>query len=220
METSQPLSIESFSYSWLVNLKPSLESLDSSLRASIDACDEASFIEMDPRMPPSRRFFRTSQDFKFDFPMSPSSLTLVHADQLFSNGYLMPLFVDPSQIEACEDSDSNSALPTSSHQPKFVLPATKLKCSSLRKCRKMSKQLFLKYLDFLRPLYQRIRGCNSSDKAKGVDARVKVMKNGVYSAKTSPRISLAYSADNWRKSCDSESSIYEAVLHCKRSIGK
>ncbi|GLT35857.1 hypothetical protein SLA2020_102730 [Shorea laevis] len=172
-------------------------------------------------MPPFRRFFRTSQDFKFDFPSSPSLLTIVHADQLFSNGYLMYLFIDPSkiEIEACEDSDSNSALPTSSHPPKFVLPATKLKCSSLRKCRKMSKQLFLKYLDFLRPLYQRIRGCKPGDRAKGVDARVKVMKNWVYSVETSPQISLAYSVDNWRKSCDSESSIYEAVLHCRRSIG-
>ncbi|GKV31254.1 hypothetical protein SLEP1_g39965 [Rubroshorea leprosula] len=36
----------------------------------------------------------------------------------------------------------------------------------------MSKQLFLKYLDFLRPLYQRIRGCKPGDKSKGVDARV------------------------------------------------
>ncbi|XVF12591.1 hypothetical protein REPUB_Repub08aG0132000 [Reevesia pubescens] len=220
METSQPLSIESFSYSWLVNVKPSLDSLDSSLRASLDACDEASFIEMDPRMPPSRRFFRNSQDFKFDFPISQTPLTLVHADELFSNGYVMPFFVNPLKMEAFEVSDSTSTLPTSSHAPNLVVPGGKTDRPSLRRCRRLSKRIFLKYLDLLRPLYRRIRGRRSSSRAESVDARVQVRKNWVYSAETSPRISVAYSADEWRKSCDSESSIYEAVLHCKKSIGK
>ena len=125
METSQPLSIESFSYSWLVNLKPSLDSLDRSLRASLDTCDEASFIEMDPRMPPSRRFFRNSQDFKFDLPVSQTPLTLVHADELFSNGYVMPFFVNPLKMETYEVSDSTSTLPTSSHASNLVIPASK-----------------------------------------------------------------------------------------------
>ncbi|KAJ6881605.1 membrane-associated kinase regulator 6 [Populus alba x Populus x berolinensis] len=222
METSQPLSIESFSYSWLVNLKPSLESLDNSLRASLDASDEASFIEMDPRMPPSKRFFRNSQDFKFDFPISQSPLTLVHADELFSNGYVMPLFVDPLKMEAYDVSDSTSVLHTSSHAPKTVVSACKpQRCSSLRRCRRLSKQIVQKYLDFLRPLYRRIRGHRSSSRAENIDSKVQVMKNWVYSAETSPRISVAYSVDDcWRRSCDSESSIYEAVLHCKRSNGK
>ena len=221
METSQPLSIESFSYSWLVNLKPSLESLDSSLRASIDAPDEAPFIEMDPRMPPSKRFFRNSQDFKFDFPISQSPLTLVHADELFSNGYVMPLFIDPLKMEAYDVSDSTSALPAPSHAPKTAVSACKpQRCSSLRRCRRLSKQIVQKYLDFLRPLYRRIRGHRSSSRAENIDSKVQVMKNWVYSTETSPRISVAYSVDDfWRRSCDSESSIYEAVLHCKRSNG-
>ncbi|KAG6752777.1 hypothetical protein POTOM_042815 [Populus tomentosa] len=173
METSQPLSIESFSYSWLVNLKPSLESLDNSLRASLDASDEASFIEMDPRMPPSKRFFRNSQDFKFDFPISQSPLTLVHADELFSNGYVMPLFVDPLKMEAYDVSDSTSALHTSSHAPKTVVSACKpQRCSSLRRCRRLSKQIVQKYLDFLRPLYRRIRGHRSSSRAENIDSKV------------------------------------------------
>ncbi|XP_022738466.1 probable membrane-associated kinase regulator 6 isoform X2 [Durio zibethinus] len=219
METSQPLSIESFSYSWLINLKPSLDSLDSSLRASLDASDEASFIEMDPRMPPSRRFFRNSQDFKFDFPISQTPLTLVHADELFSDGYVMPFFVNPLKMEVLEVSGSTSTLPASSHAPNLVVPASKTN-RPLRRGRRLSKRIFLKYLDFLRPLYRRIRGRKSSSRAESVDARVQVRKNWVYSAETSPRISVAYSADEWRKSCDSESSIYEAVLHCKKSIGK
>ncbi|EXC05932.1 hypothetical protein L484_014200 [Morus notabilis] len=225
METSQPLSIESFSYSWLVNLKPSLESLDNSLRTSLDASDEASFIEMDPRMPPSKRFLRISQDFKFDFPTSPSPLSLVHADELISNGYLMPLFLDPLKMEAYEASSTTSTqnLPNSSHSPITGVPAGNSDCSSLRRCRRLSRRIIQKYLNFLRPLYRKIRGHNKAgSKAAGhVEKRVQGGKNRVYSSESaSPRISVAYSADDyWRKSCDSDSSIYEAVLHCKRSIG-
>ncbi|MBA0564103.1 hypothetical protein Golob_009061, partial [Gossypium lobatum] len=221
METSQPLSIESFSYSWLVNLKPSLDSVDSSLRASLDAYDEASFIEMDPRMPPSKRFFRNSQDFKFDFPISQTPLTLVHADELFSNGHVMPFFINPSKVEAYEVSGSTSSLPTTtSHAPDLMVPPCKTRHPSLTRCRRLSKRIFSKYLNFVRPLYRRIlRGSKSSGRAESVDARVHSRKNWVYSTTTSPRISVAYSADEYRKSCDSESSIYEAVLHCKKSIG-
>uniref|UniRef100_A0A2P2N2S9 Membrane-associated kinase regulator 6 n=1 Tax=Rhizophora mucronata TaxID=61149 RepID=A0A2P2N2S9_RHIMU len=221
METSQSLSIESFSYSWLVNLKPSLESLDSSFRASLDASDEASFIEMDPKMPPSKRFFRNhSHDFKFDFPISQSPLTLVHADELFSDGYVMPVFVDPSKMRSYGDSDSTSALPNSSHAPKVVGSAGKFRSSSLRRCRSLSKQVLHKYLDFLRPLYRIFRGHRTSSRTDSADTKVQVLKSWVYPAETSPRMSVAYSIDNWRKSCDSDNSIYEAVLHCKRSFGK
>ncbi|PON58244.1 putative membrane-associated kinase regulator [Parasponia andersonii] len=223
METSQPLSIESFSYSWLVNLKPSLESLDNSLRTSLDASDEASFIEMDPRMPPSKRFFRNSQDFKFDFPTSPSPLSLVHADELISNGYLMPLFLDPLKMEVYEASSSSENKPNSLHLPNPGIPAGNSDFSSLRRCRRLSRRIIQKYLNFLRPLYRRIRGHNkaSSKTAAHVEKRVQMGNSRVfYSETASPRISVADSADDcWRTSCDSDSSIYEAVLHCKRSIG-
>ncbi|KAI4352944.1 hypothetical protein L6164_007148 [Bauhinia variegata] len=219
METSQPLSIESFSYSWLVNLKPSLESLDNSLRTSLDASDEASFIEMDPRMPPSKRFFKNSQDFKFDFPISQAPLSLVDADQLFSDGYLMPIFVDSLKMEAYEDSDSNLSLPSSSHAPKSGVPIAHSRCPSLKRCRTLSRSIIQKYFNFLRPLCRKLRGHKSSSKSQSaVDRRAEAVKSRGYYSETSPRISVAYSADNWRKSCDSESSIYEAVLHCKRSI--
>ncbi|KAK8656070.1 hypothetical protein V6N13_108629 [Hibiscus sabdariffa] len=206
MEASQPLSTESFSYSWLVNLKPCLDGVDGSLRASLDACDEASFIEMDPRMPPSKRFFTHSQDFKFDFPVSQPPLTLVHADELFSNGYVTPLFLNPLKMEAYGASDSISAMPTATCETNPPSPT---------RCPRLSKRVFLKYLGFL---YRRIRGRKSSRRAQSVDTTAK--NKWVYSAETSPRISVADSVDEWRNSCDSESIIYEAVLHCKKSIGK
>ncbi|XP_052186813.1 probable membrane-associated kinase regulator 6 [Diospyros lotus] len=217
METSQPLSIESFSYSWLVNLKPAL---DDSLRASLDASDEASFIEMDPKLPASKRFFRASQDF--DFPVAESPLDLVHADELISNGSLIPLFVEPLKMEAYgAAADSNPAAPISSHAQKNLHSGNRIRCSSLRRCRRiLSKQIFHKYLDFLRPLCQKLRGRRSCSRIEAVDTRMQEVNNWMNSPETSPRTSVAYSSGNWRRSCDSESSIYEAVLHCKRSIGK
>ncbi|XP_028773201.1 probable membrane-associated kinase regulator 6 [Neltuma alba] len=213
METSQPISIESFSYSWLVNMKPSLE-------ACVDASDEASsFIEMDPRNPPSKRFFqRNSQEFKFDFPVSQSPLALVHADELFSNGYLTPLFAESLKMESYSDSvssTSNLVLPSSSPSSSINSMGPKAqasRCSSLKRCRTLSRRMFQKYLNFLRPLCKRLRGRHQKSGSNHEGAG----KRGFY--ETSPRISVAYSADDWRKSCDSESSIYEAVLHCKRSI--
>ncbi|KAK7279883.1 hypothetical protein RJT34_24942 [Clitoria ternatea] len=219
METSQPLSIESFSYSWLANLRPSLESLDSSIRTSLDASDEASsFIEMDPRMPPSKRFFKNSQDSKFDFPISQPPLALVHADELFSNGYLVPLFVDSLKMEEYQSSDSTRSLVSSSHAPKRTLSeGHNFRCPSLKRCRTLSRRMFQKYLNFLRPLCRRLRGHKSH--TENVSKRAEAAKNRRSYSETSPRISIAFSADDWRKSCDSESSIHEAVLHCKRSIG-
>ncbi|CAL9008788.1 unnamed protein product, partial [Prunus brigantina] len=239
MEASQPLSIESFSYSWLVNLKPSLESLDNSLRTSLDASDESSFIEMDPTMSPSKRFFMNSQqDFKFDFPaVSQSPLTtLVHADELISNGYLLPLSVDSlKNMEAYDHEASKSTganfAASSSHSARDVDPTDNSRDSSnsLRRCRRLSRRILEKYLNFLRPLYKKIIGDHHHHHHKAnpkagfsADKRSHSVKNcRVHSSETSqsPRISVAYSADDWRRSCDSESSIYEAVLHCKRSIG-
>ncbi|KAA8539988.1 hypothetical protein F0562_026680 [Nyssa sinensis] len=220
METSQPLSIESFSYSWLVNLKPSFESFDDPLRASLDASDEASFIEMDPKLPASKRFFRVSQDFNFDLPISQSPLTLVHADELISNGFLMPLFAKPLKAEAYDAADSIPTTPVSLHAQINLHSASKFRCSSLRRCRRLSRRLLQKYMDFLRPLCQKLRGQRSDSRAESINTRIREVKNWIYSPSASPRTSVAYSADNWRRSCDSESSIHEAVLHCKRSIGK
>ncbi|CAK8532884.1 unnamed protein product [Lathyrus sativus] len=232
MEATHPLSIQSFSYTWLLNLKPSLEqSLEtsSSFRISTDASDElgSSFIEMDPRMPSSRRFFVTSQDFKFDFPISQESSlnTLIDADKLFSNGYLMPLFDESlKNIEPYEydSSNSNSTLPSSfiSHVPKKVVSLENSRNSSLKRCRTLSRRVFQKYLNFLKPLCRKLRGQKSgSSKHENGMKRTQSVKNyrGSY-YESSPRTSVACSTDNWRMSCDSDSSIYEAVLHCKRSI--
>ncbi|CAL0300693.1 unnamed protein product [Lupinus luteus] len=217
METTQPLSIESFSYSWLENLNSSLEGLDGFLRTSLDASDESPFIEMDPRMPPSKRFFKNSQISKFDFPISHSPLTLVDAGELFSNGYLMPFFDESLKMEVNEALHSNSNLPSSLHAPKTVVPTSHSCCFSLKRCRAVSRRVFQKYLDYLRNLCRNLGGHKAGSNSKTVGKRAKA--NMGYYSETNPRISVPYSDDDWRRSCNSESSIHEAVLHCKRSIG-
>ncbi|XP_055826695.1 probable membrane-associated kinase regulator 6 [Solanum dulcamara] len=224
METKQSLSIESFSYSWLVDL-------GDSFRASMDASAddyETAFIEMDPTLPPSKRFFNVNpQDLNFDFPTSESPLTLVHADELISNGFLMPLFIKkPMKMESDyqvieSDSIANSPVSSAAQQKEERSSSSSCRrvnrCVSLRRCRSLSRRILVKYLDFLRPFCQKIR-CSRIGRCRSSSGK-EVMKKWEYcSAATSPRTSVAYSVDNWRRSCDSESSIYEAVLHCKRTI--
>ncbi|XP_022996338.1 probable membrane-associated kinase regulator 6 [Cucurbita maxima] len=185
--SSQPLSIESFSYRWLVNIRSSFESRPNSFRTSLD---EASFIEMDPTMPPSKRFLisssRPSHDFNFPSPSPSPCLPLVHADQLISNGYLLPAYT-----------------PSAAASP-VVKPLAKLdsSCSLRKSCRRLSRQVFEKYLNFFRPICRRIQG------------KVEKLFHGGSSRP------ISRETQQWRRSCDSESSIYDAVLHCKRSIGK
>ncbi|KAG1367727.1 putative membrane-associated kinase regulator 6 [Cocos nucifera] len=85
----QELTIDSFSYNWLRNIKPSIDSLDDGLRFSLDFQDAGSFIEMDPKLI-SMRWTADSIDFDFTLPSSQSPV-LAHADHIFSNGLLLPL---------------------------------------------------------------------------------------------------------------------------------
>ncbi|XP_010537127.1 PREDICTED: probable membrane-associated kinase regulator 6 isoform X2 [Tarenaya hassleriana] len=218
----KPLPIESFSCSWLVNF-PSLENIGNSTRTSVDTYDDScSYIEMDPRLPPSRRFFVSPKDRSFKFDNFSNSESLAHADELFCDGYVMPL--STNSAEESQPLDSPSERPETMMRTVRLTKSKSSSCS--RRFRSVSKCVLLKYIDFLTPLCRRIRNCkasrpNGSNGTKdGYDSRIRVTRNRVYSDETttaSPRMSVA---EDWRRSCDSESSIYEAVLHCKKSFGK
>ncbi|KAL4575774.1 hypothetical protein LXL04_011860 [Taraxacum kok-saghyz] len=208
MEASQPLSVESFSYTWLSNPNPipTLMSPNCSFRVSFDASDDASFIEMDPNLTPSKRFLvRPDSDSGFDFPTSQSPSTLVHADKLISNGTLLPM---------------NSYGPSGSVPSSPFYPAIqdnnrlrKSRSMMLRRCNRLPKRIIQKYMDLVQPLWSRLRrGRSDSSRVQGVE-------NWECSSVYGPRTSGACWADNRRRSCDSECSIHEAVVHCKRTIG-
>ncbi|KAK1322154.1 hypothetical protein QJS10_CPA03g00270 [Acorus calamus] len=96
MESLQHLSNESFSYSWLKNTKPSsIDTTEDSLRHSF-------YFEMDPKS--SQPISTTDFDF-----MLPNSQTLAHADQLFSNGLLLPFHPSPETTTTMKEEDPSSS---------------------------------------------------------------------------------------------------------------
>ncbi|XP_071709712.1 probable membrane-associated kinase regulator 6 [Rutidosis leptorrhynchoides] len=201
MEDSKPLSVESFSYSWLVNQNSSLDIMNCSFRASFDAADGASFIEMDPNLTPSKRFL-VHQEFNFDVPTSQPSTTFFHADNLISNGIIVPV------------KSSNFAPAPLSSTVQEHKHFSKSRSLSLSKCNKLPKRIIKKYIDLVRPLWCRMRrGRSDSSKVQGVE-------NWECLSTSGPRISGEYyRVDNRRRSSDSETSIQEAVVHCKKTIG-
>ncbi|KAH0932301.1 hypothetical protein HID58_009418 [Brassica napus] len=216
--------IESFSYSWLVNF-PSLEASIDDYHQTYEDSSSSSFIEMDPRLPPSRRFFINKaheSSFKFDTFVSfaDEDNSLVHADELFRDGYVMPYL---SKATSATTEKEYEPVDTKTEKRKMKTRDIQSK-SPCRTLRRVSKCVLLRYLDFLTPLCKRLRRCRSagSSGGTGFDARIRLTtlsRSRVYSEETtsSPRVSVADDC-YWRRSCDSESSIYEAVLHCKKSF--
>ncbi|XP_076927645.1 putative membrane-associated kinase regulator 6 [Bidens hawaiensis] len=161
MEESQPLSVESFSYTWLVNQnQPPLDSPNLSFRFSFDG---ASFIEMDSNLTPSKRFL-VNKDFDFNVPKYQPHVTLVHADKLISNGILVPL-----------KSYSNLNIPVSplSSSTQEEGRFRKSRSMSLSKCNKLHKTIIQKYMDLIRSLCYRMRRgrSRSSSRVQGVENR-------------------------------------------------
>ncbi|KAJ4969207.1 hypothetical protein NE237_015908 [Protea cynaroides] len=145
MECSQcPLSIESFSTSWLDNIRHSFEN------SLVDnPYDETNaFIELDPMWTTSKNFLSKAHDFSFKSSFDSSALFIIYADELFCNGIIMPIFINPSKMEAtdcitkpppptaiCAKESSTGAL-IPSHGNK------KLERTLLRKNKRSSKSIF------------------------------------------------------------------------------
>ncbi|KAI4363671.1 hypothetical protein MLD38_019859 [Melastoma candidum] len=225
MEAPQPLlSVESFSYRWLV--KPD-DTPAGSFRKSFD--DASSFIDMDASMPPSRRFSITSfsHDFKFTSPVARFPLDVVHADDLFAQGHILPLFSEPAKVEHLRCRSMDPALPSGNDSRDVAEVITRVSdttsVSSTERCRQLLKQIFPKRPNFLETFYKIFRLRRLSFRTKLGRKRGHGTRNWVHPQEfpsCSPRISSAFSTDDGRKSSISECSIYEAVLHCKKSIGR
>ncbi|KAM3215861.1 hypothetical protein P3L10_025301 [Capsicum annuum] len=143
MENSQqPLATESFSYSWLLDKKPSIDGLTESPRPSYtshdDAEEELQFITY------LKRSLKEEQNFNFD--VHP-----VCTDEIFSDGYIMPRYLDRSKIESFREAfnnfNTNSLVPSTSTPP---TPISKLSNSTtsqadfLEKWRNFSCKILVK----------------------------------------------------------------------------
>ncbi|KAK1276096.1 putative membrane-associated kinase regulator 6 [Acorus gramineus] len=248
MESLQHLSNESFSYSWLKNIKPSsIDTTEDSLRHSF-------YFDMDPK---SSQPISSTTDFDFKLP---NSQTLAHADQLFSNGLLLPFHPSPETTITMKEEDPSSSSSSSSHvmvvnNPKnsrrrstvrplpLPLPLdfrslqrgskaedfsrnTRLKLpffgirsassggssSSSYTCGSASKKMFRKYLCFFVPLYKKVKGLRLTSGQRTTSSMESSPMVGVVSIQSSPRMSDVDDVI--------DSSIYDAVLYCKKSSGK
>ncbi|XAR63014.1 hypothetical protein NMG60_11022797 [Bertholletia excelsa] len=221
MEASQALAIESFSYSWLTINKCSSDDLTEPLD--------------------SERLLEEAENFIFDIPISISS-SLVHADEIFSCGLILPKYEDQSDSKAFHASNLVLTAPSCLVSSRTSSPVKIVQFNFLRKWQKSSKRIFLKYLKFFRPLLGRSRRSTGVDdaarkareSANSARSLCEIMKKGVRKADkdrgmkrkarswssspqaSSPRASPSCSRGDWSIDC----SIDEAILYCKRSFGK
>ncbi|XP_027768369.1 probable membrane-associated kinase regulator 6 [Solanum pennellii] len=183
--TLKYLASESFSYSWLLNeTTPSLES-------TILDDQDTTFLNF------SKRFLELeSQNFNFD--INPT-FSFVHADEIFSDGHIMPLYLDNmSKIEKICNFDTCSISST---------PLTPFYATNRGKQRKSCGKILVKRLKFLW-LFCKSLG-NSRKGSKVDDFERKVLE---IDSRNSPMRSPSHCIDM-------ENTISEAILHCKRSFG-
>lgn len=199
METSNPLAIESFSKSWLSNRPPSLDRP----------------IEHSPHHE-SEQHPEESHNFDFNVSVSGPSPTFVHADELFSNGLIRPASAESPAAMAPERSEPSQPVPA--YLPARI-PTRQMEHSLLRRWRRSSEQVWRKCFRRIRSLYRK-EGLYTRKNVRvdDMDRRANEVRSWHGSPlAASPSHSVAsYSAGEWS---DIENSIYEAVLHCKRSIG-
>ncbi|XP_052194358.1 probable membrane-associated kinase regulator 6 [Diospyros lotus] len=253
METSQAIAIESFSCSWLTNKRFSFDSLSEPLRTSLDVPGEDISQESDHKIARSKKFLEEAQNFNFDtsFPKAPA--TLVHADEIFSNGLILPKFGDLGNKGA---SDASSLAPSSSLRT--VCPSDRIRTYFLKRWRKSSRRILKKYLGFFRPFCREVGCSRRGIRVDDIDGRevweeeslssstpqrgkgnyvgnwcdikrksikttddsdtglIRKAKSWSNSLQASPQHSPYYPTGDW----SIDSSIYEAILHCKRSFEK
>jgi len=203
METSLPLATDSFSYGWLSNCKPFANDLQEPLRESTY------------NSPLKEEW----QSFNFDVSFTHSPSVLAHADELFSNGLIKPLFVDPSKLDSCKTTldSTRQSKPISSLFSRIVSPRTvqihhgfltRWKTSTCRTLRNLSR--------YVNELCQRVGSSRKSTKVDDFDKEEWLVHSWSSSHQASPKSSTINPIGALH---DHENSIYEAVLHCKRSIG-
>lgn len=181
MEDSRPLAVESFSTSWLSNVKHSYD---------------AASIVMDYKTVKPSRFLDETQNFKFNTPIHPSVL-IAHADELFFDGSIRPVYISHATLGASNTSDVVPVKHNSSFASLTSSSSIQNRCCHSGLWRRSLCRL-LKSLGCLGPI--RHKGDRSEHQSPQV----------------SPQRNISSSPGDW---CHLESSIYEAILHCKKSIG-
>ena len=199
METSLPLATESFSYSWLSSCRSPSDGLAYGGTTNTPLQEDC-------------------QNFNFDISITKSPSFLVHADELFSDGLIKPMFVEPSKVDSCSTPDCNQTnKPSSSSSSGVVSPRaveihhgflTRWKASTRRTLRNLSR--------YVSQLGQKVGCSRKSTRVNDIGKKEWQVKCWSSSPQASPKSITVHPIGALH---DHENSIYEAVLHCKRSIG-
>ncbi|XP_020099114.1 uncharacterized protein LOC109717653 [Ananas comosus] len=224
---SLQLSNDSFSYSWLINPKPSFvdpSGLDDSPRLSLDAV--GAFAD-DPKVAVCRT---ESQSFHFCPPVADPA-AMAHADQMFNNGRLLPLHLMTAtasvQFSAAlgmlSSSSSSKSSASSLSSSLSSGGGEKLAVQLFGECARSSKRFIYKYLSFLLKglgMMGRSRRRRRRKRRSGVVGSSRSCTEGA--AGSTARDAVA--SFDWlvgdRASDDlgRENAIEDAILHCKNSI--
>ncbi|XP_061358607.1 probable membrane-associated kinase regulator 6 [Gastrolobium bilobum] len=207
METS--LATDSFSYSWLSNCKPLANDLEEPLRESTYSSWGSST---------NTPLLAECQNFNFDTCITQSPPVLVHADELFSDGMIKPVFVDTSKLVSCNTPDSTQTKPSSSFSSRIVSPRTvEIHHGFLARWKTITSRTLRNLSRFINQLSQKV-GCSSiSTRVDDIDKKEWQVKSLSSSQQASPKSITFHPIGALH---EHENSIYEAVLHCKRSIEK
>ncbi|MED6171121.1 hypothetical protein PIB30_037853 [Stylosanthes scabra] len=201
METSLAIASESFSYSWLSSNFQNKSPLD--------------------------HLLTECKSFNFDPSITHSPVVLVHADELFADGILRPVgeAVKPhyDSLENQKFFESNRVLDSSRNGPDSTTQ-TKLGPSSpgklethhgiLAKWRRSTWRTLVYLFRYVNKQFGQKVGCSSSristrfDDIDKTDLKFGSLRSS--SVQASPIVDLHHHHEN---------SIFEAVLHCKRSVG-
>ncbi|XP_061338808.1 probable membrane-associated kinase regulator 6 [Gastrolobium bilobum] len=218
METSVPLASDSFSYSWLSDCKSPLDGLEEPLRESVYSSYEGTSAEFNSTMINSDNLRAECQNFDFDISITQSPVVLVHADEIFSDGLVMPIFVDPSKVESCNTPDPSQTMLGSSFSSRTVSPRTmEIHHGFLTRWRKSTWRTLLDFFGCINQLRHKVGGSRKSTRVDDIDKTDWQVRSLSSSQKSSPKPITTHPIGD---SNDHENSIYEAVLHCKRSLGK
>ncbi|XP_009382249.2 uncharacterized protein LOC103970265 [Musa acuminata AAA Group] len=211
---------------------------------AIAPADGGSSIDMDPESISTRWMSSSADVFDFNLPLYESSF-LVHADQIFSDGLLLPLHSAtapklsvaydcsskslPSRRSTFCSSPSRAASSISSHLPVFLqakaTPSSASSCSSIDLTPKSWKPKLHFFRNCTRPSKRTLRRCLCflMPLYKKVKCLRLVSSKTVRSRKDSaggspkPKTSNPFSSVEWCRS-NADISIHDAILHCKRSI--
>ncbi|KAI3743957.1 hypothetical protein L1987_57029 [Smallanthus sonchifolius] len=214
METSQPLTIESFSYSWLINQKPSLDRIFDHNEFNKQENNTNSIVN-------SQRVFEETQNFCFNLPYATN---LVDADEIFCNGRIIPKSVNQIKVYSCP------ATPIVHFPHNKPSKYTKKYSQLIADWRVSSKKVFRKCLSFLVPRKStrivdtsRNSTCLSPSMITNeqTNTRIEVYRTTFWRTKGCDHNSISGSHFSYMKNnsyCDyNERSVREAIAHCKKS---